>query len=55
MSVKSEVRYQKRVSVVKAIQSGEPVALVARIFQVPVATIYPNFSSSVDFSARFVV
>lgn len=40
MSVKSEVRYQKRVSVVKAIQSGEPVALVARIFQVPVATIY---------------
>ncbi len=40
MNSKEEIRYQKRVSVVKAIQAGEPPKLVARVFQLPLATVY---------------
>ncbi len=39
-SVASELRFQKRVAVVEAVQRGEPPRDVARVFNLPVSTVY---------------
>jgi transposase len=39
-SVKSELRYQKRAAVVEAVQRGEAPRDVARVFNVPLNTVY---------------